>query len=676
VITTPPLQPLLSLQWLSDNGAGNGVFTSVGGATTNSLVVNPSGLAADVTYSYELIASNSIGSVTSAPVTVTLATVPEPPSQGVSWGLAATGLGDSDVATNGTGIVAFGAVPGGVTVNGVLFNVFAPADVVGIFETNAGGLNSAEAGITNVTGAVTTTLTEGNGGAIYWYYGFGSVNPPFSSLSTSYQTLLAYANGDDGEGDDPWTLQFSGLTPGHVYEVQIWADDSRIYGGDRYDALSDSFYGDPAHTIGFNDTGADGGIGQYIIGTTTADNSGTVSLTLQGSGSYYYWVGPSTQVNAFQLRELSPVVGGPVVNPPQPQSVLEYAGQNKTFVFTSSAAGSGPLSYQWIGDNGSGTFSAIAGATTNSLTVDTTGFAPAIYQYSLVVSNGSGVVTSSVARLTVANSPQGISWDAVEQVAGDSDVRTDGVGVVAFGAGPGSVTLNGVLFNVFAPPDAYPLQAGGFVQSAYPGITNVTGAVTTSVTIGGVNAVLYWYDAFGATVAPFASLSTNYQNLLGAGNGDYSANPWTLEFSGLTPGHAYELQLWVIDARGQGYRYETLSGGGSVSAPLLFNASESPGGLGSYVVGTTMPDANGNVVVTIVGNEDEQINAFQLRDLSVSSTLNIAQSGTNVVIRWTGLGGTLEQAPTVTGPWTTNSAASPYTVPASAHQEFYRVKLQ
>ena len=185
-------------------------------------------------------------------------------------------------------------------------------------------------------------------------------------------------------------------------------------------------------------------------------------------------------------------------------------------------------------------------------------------------------------------------------------------------------------------------------------------------------------------------MSTNYQNLLAYGNGDYGAgdDPWTLEFSGLTPGHLYEVQIWANNSRIYGYsRYNRLSASlfGSPSVSIAFNDSGADGDVGQFAVGIIMADESGTISLTAQGGGENyalygvgcstQVNAFQLRDLSVNSTLSIAQSGTNVVISWTGSGGTLQQAPALTGPWTTNSAASPYAVPPTASQQFYRVKL-
>jgi hypothetical protein len=654
----------LSYQWVSNNGAGN--FSAIAGATSNSLTVNPTGFAAGA-YQYCLVVTNTSGVATSAVSSLTVAPMPTPPANGITWGPAADILGDTDVRTDGIGIVAFCAGPGGATVNGVLFSTYAPPDASLI--PGAGGFTqSAYTEIANTTDGVTTTVTLGSGGVLYWDDGFGADILPFSSLSANYQNLLAGANGELG-GVIPWTLAFSGLTPNQVYEIQFWGDDSRVYGYNRYDALSDS-YGNPAVTINLDTSGDLGGVGQFAVGASRADSSGTITA--------YVLATNSTQINAFQLREL-PSAGPPLVTPPQPASVVEYVGQNGTIAFTSSAAGVGTLSYQWLNNNGSGTFSAIPGATTHSLTVNTAGFAVGTYQYELAVSNTSGATTSAVASVTVAALPtppsQGIAWGPAANDLGDSDVRTEGAGVVACCAAPGGVTLNGVSFSTFAPADA-DLLPGGFDQSIYTAITNSSGNVVANIPAGTAD-VMDWYDAFGEPgYLPFSSLSANYQNLLAGGDGDYYAYPWTLQFSGLKAGDTYEIQFWVNESGSEGVgRTDLLTDTfGNPPAVVSFNANGITGGVGQFVIGETT--SSGTIVFDLAGNATTQINAFQLRDLSIVTpvAMSIAQSGTNIVISWTGSNWTLEHAPALTGPWTTNgSSISPCTIALTNAQQFYRL---
>jgi hypothetical protein len=70
-------QPPLTFQWLADNGTGGVTWTAVGGATTTNLVVNTTSLTLS-SYEYEVIVKNTSGSVTSAPVTLTINPASEP----------------------------------------------------------------------------------------------------------------------------------------------------------------------------------------------------------------------------------------------------------------------------------------------------------------------------------------------------------------------------------------------------------------------------------------------------------------------------------------------------------------------------------------------------------------------------------------------------------------------
>ena len=88
--------------------------------------------------------------------------------------------------------------------------------------------------------------------------------------------------------------------------------------------------------------------------------------------------------------------GGPI--PPsiqtQPANLTVIVGQPATF--TVGATGTAPLAYQW--QNGS---TAISGATSASYTMPATSLSDSGSQFSVVVSNAAGKVTSSAATLTV-----------------------------------------------------------------------------------------------------------------------------------------------------------------------------------------------------------------------------------------------------------------------------------
>jgi hypothetical protein len=159
----------------------------------------------------------------------------------VVWGTAQNISGDSDVANNGTFNRAyiFGNIPW--TVNGVTF---------GAFTGNASG----------------DTMSFPNQDA-----GFGDGVPETSyrALSTPYQNLLYY--GAWAYPSDTATITLNNLTIGYTYQVQIFANDSRTHGYGRSMALTGS-----STVLDYNTTEAVGGIGQFAIGTFTADSTSQV----------------------------------------------------------------------------------------------------------------------------------------------------------------------------------------------------------------------------------------------------------------------------------------------------------------------------------------------------------------------------------------------------------------
>jgi len=187
----------------------------------------------------------------------------------ITWAAPVTIAGDTDVSTNGGLLYAYDESGAAAVVNTVSF---AAGN-----STTALGANVTISGIT--------------GGGTYG--GFGASGSPWSSLSSSYQTVLTgAAYGVTTAG----TITLNNLIVGHSYQVQVWVDDSRTYGAGRNETNSSS--GGNTVVMSYNSTGLQGGVGQYAIGTFTA-SAATQAFTLQGSA------GGSTQLNAIQLRDLT-----------------------------------------------------------------------------------------------------------------------------------------------------------------------------------------------------------------------------------------------------------------------------------------------------------------------------------------------------------------------------------
>jgi len=206
----------------------------------------------------------------------------------VSWGVPTTISGDGDVSRSGALERAYhlgDANVGETKVNGV---TFAPFAVTPAWQTP--GKDPVTVG--------QTTLTPGAGTTYFGYPGFGSALPPFSALSEAYQTLLW--QGCFAVGASPrFTLMLSNLVVGKTYQIQIWASDSQAVGGVARDTRVTD--GTNEVTLNANATGQyGGGVGQWVIGTFTADATEQEFVFDQP-------VSNSLTLNAFQLRDVTGV---------------------------------------------------------------------------------------------------------------------------------------------------------------------------------------------------------------------------------------------------------------------------------------------------------------------------------------------------------------------------------
>jgi len=196
----------------------------------------------------------------------------------VSFGPATTISGDSDVSTSGTLDRAFNFGASGVsttTINGVAFT----------------GLDNAN-NAASVTSGNTVIGSSGGGNTVNAFNSFGSGNAPFANLSAAYQSLLStgYYN-DNGN----LSVTLNGLTIGQTYLFQTFVNDSRPCCGFR----SESVTSGNSVTLNYGANSTDGAVGQFTIGTFTADSSSQlINYTIVAGGSL------SSQVMGFQLRSV------------------------------------------------------------------------------------------------------------------------------------------------------------------------------------------------------------------------------------------------------------------------------------------------------------------------------------------------------------------------------------
>jgi len=188
----------------------------------------------------------------------------------IDWNSPVTITNDLDASTNGNLVYACGDSGTAAMVNRVSF---------------AGSFS----------GSVSVSGSAGSVGSSF----AGGTSAPWSGLSTNYQMVLEggiYANANTA-----MTVSLNNLNAGHNYLVQLWVNDSRSGGTTgRTETVTSS--GGNTVSLAYNYTQVQGGVGQYAIGTFTAD-AATQLFTLTGvlpSGAN------SSQINAVQVRDVTP----------------------------------------------------------------------------------------------------------------------------------------------------------------------------------------------------------------------------------------------------------------------------------------------------------------------------------------------------------------------------------
>ena len=202
----------------------------------------------------------------------------------VIWGTPTGITSDLDVSTTGTGVYAYAFPVSNTTstVNGVLFNYAGP------------------------TSSVATPLSIGGGDAtLSTSAGFiakGDFSPnftptaPYTNLTSAYQAVISGGDyADIGAGAySPMTLTLNNLSVAQQYQFQFWVNDSRT---GAFNTRTETITAGNAVTLQYNTTQTGSGLGQWAIGTFTADAT-TQNFVIAGLAGDV----PVAQINAFQLR--------------------------------------------------------------------------------------------------------------------------------------------------------------------------------------------------------------------------------------------------------------------------------------------------------------------------------------------------------------------------------------
>ena len=225
-------------------------------------------------------------------VSAFVALTPLAQSAVVTWNPVSDITGDTDVSTLGTLERAYNfgssypSPPYTVTtttVNTVVFSAF------GITWDPGTTVPSVTVGSTTLSGLA----------GVSGYSGFGAPGT-FTSLTPAYQALLGQGASKvvGSVGTGTVTLTLAGLTVGQQYLFQTFANDSLYYGSlgwTRATFVSDGVTS-PVELIQ-NTTDTTGGVGQYVIGTFTADATSQI-FTFDRSAT----VSDQIDVSGFQLR--------------------------------------------------------------------------------------------------------------------------------------------------------------------------------------------------------------------------------------------------------------------------------------------------------------------------------------------------------------------------------------
>ncbi|MGD0260193.1 MAG: immunoglobulin domain-containing protein [Verrucomicrobiota bacterium] len=419
------------------------------------------------------------------------------------------------------------------------------------------------------------------------------------------------------------------------------------------------------------------------------------AVTVGQSGSYYVIATNAAAAVGAQSPDavvtVIPDTGPSITQDVQSQDA--YVHQTVQFAVVTS--GTPPMTYQWT-FNGS----AITGATNATLTLTDVSTASA-GSYQLFVTNSYGWTNSSVATLQVttpawgsypsavmgsslllyyplndAGSGYGIAtnWGSLG-FACNGDY-TNGYSAVAgptnvnFGPDNLAVALDGYSGYVYVPALANVvvsnLTIAAWVYDTYPGSTaeaNMTiffqrstyvfGLSVNPDPISGGDELRYTWNGTGYSFNSFLDLPTNQWAFTALVITPTNATLYLQNGTGMQSTNSPGANPSATFAGLSDIGYDTAGGGnlrfwnGSIANLMVFNTALSPVAVNALYLG-----------------------------VPASATLNIAPSGSNLVVTWPG--GTLLEATNITGPWTPTIGATngTYILRPSAARKFYRVQLQ
>ncbi|MGC9942691.1 MAG: hypothetical protein ABSE48_12715 [Verrucomicrobiota bacterium] len=614
-------------QWQTDGGSG-GSLTNIAGAASTNFVFTASNIG---TYQYDLVVNNGSVSVTSSVVSLAVA-------------LPTVAAALADEGTN------YAAAPYYPTISQLTGG--GTGDTLNYYDNNPSHAGQTFTTGTNSEGYILDSVQiqtdpnsneSGIGTAQPYYLYIYSVN-----TNTSKATLIqAYTNAAFTLNLGDW-LEWSGLSvqlaPNSVYAYAFANNESYSYFGLGSSATPDYSGGELCLISPVDGT---------VIFDPTTNNSGVFYLDFVA-------------------------VGQPILYPGAPPILATPAGGfvGTNFTLTEEGTGLAPLTYYWFTDGGSGgALTNVSGVNGSNLVLNTAGWSPGIYSYQVIVSNALATATSGVVAVPVTL-PLAAQTNAdltdiglAAPIPGSNDIFQ----TVEFSGPGGPPGLNYYFDNANPPGQTFVTgtNASGYtLTSVAIELAGDDAYVTPDFPTNGQGYVVNIYQVYPDQSGQYAALYANYDSQTnfiisrGIDAGPENDQDW-LKLIGLSL-HLQPNTLYAYSfAKAPGAAgYENLA---SVQGSPY--AGGQPGGQAALI-----PKPGGQIQYSTAAGWNATFDlGLNLAAPSVSLGLEKTAGG-QFQLNWTQ--GTLIEATSLQGPWTTVTTTSPYSVTPSGPQMFYRVKVQ
>ncbi|MGA2246221.1 MAG: LamG-like jellyroll fold domain-containing protein [Verrucomicrobiota bacterium] len=401
--------------------------------------------------------------------------------------------------------------------------------------------------------------------------------------------------------------------------------------------------------------------------TAVGTGAATVSATVNGV------TGTSPTIT---VPNSPPII---TVNPPASETLLVGA----TLITTVSNIGTAPFTYFWFTNSSTVPFSV---STSPTLTVSDVQLAAGGNTYTAVVSNRFGTATSSALALTVLapSTYQQALFQYKPLAYWPLDETSGTIAYDVIGAHNGTY-IGGYTLGQPGPSQAFfgadSLAALFDGSSGYVDIPEGPFNITAAIT------VVAWLDptaanGFDGIVGhgdPSWRLSYDAQSQPGANDGNAPGQNDAGNSVAISIGAWHQVVYTyngIVGQTNNGALYidGALAGNNTIIAtPAGDNLDVWIGGAPDYgttrLIAASIADVS---VFTYPFTAAQVTGLYNGTFVAGPESISITRTASGVQLDWQA--GTLLQAPTLLGPWTTNAAAvSPYTVPATNRSEFFRL---